>query len=107
MQEKIRRGEEKLPFSTKQLIYHYNCGDLKDVLFSRDISSIANLENISESNSVEKEQTKRFENYMKEELFFKRNRKMAKRIVDIIKNEANRSMLFALGAGKHFLEYQN
>ncbi|CAB4019480.1 Hypothetical predicted protein [Paramuricea clavata] len=39
---------------------------------------------------------------MKEELFFKRNRKMAKKIVKIVNEEPKRRMIFALGAG-HFI----
>ena len=99
LHEKIRRGEEHLQFSTKQLIYHYNCGNLNDVLFSQVTSGIANLENISETNSLQKEQTREFEEYMKEELLFKRNRKMAKKIVKIVNEEPKKSMIFALGAG--------
>ena len=102
LHEKVRRGEQNLPFSTEQLIYHYNCGDLKDVLLSQEASSIANLENISETSSFQKEQARNFEEYMKEELFFKRNRKMAKRIAKIVKQEPKRSMLFAVGAGQLF-----
>lgn len=100
LHEKIRRGEANLPFSTKQLIYHYNCGDLNDVILAQESSSgIASLENTSELNSLQQEQARRFEEYMKEELFFKRNKKMAKRIIKIVNEEPKNSMIFALGAG--------
>ena len=98
----MRRGEQNLPVTTKQLVYHYNCGNLKEVLFSQETSGIANLANNSETNSFEKEQKKRFEEDMKEELFFKRNKKMAKRIVKIINEEPKKIKFFALGAGKSF-----
>lgn len=96
MHEKVRRGEAKLLISVKQLIHHYNCGDLKEVLFSQEISNIAN---VSQGNSFQKEQTKAFKEYMREQLLFKRNQKMARRIVKIINEKPGRSMIFASGAG--------
>jgi hypothetical protein len=94
LHEKTRRGEEDLPVTTKQLVYHYNCGDLKEVLFPQETSGIANLANISQ-----KEQQEPLEEYMKEELFFKRNRKMAKRILRIVNEDPKKIKFFALGAG--------
>ena len=102
LHEKMRRGEQNLPVTTKQLVYHYNCGDLNEVLFSQEASGMANMANISETNSFQKEQKKRFEEDMKEELFFKRNKKMAKRILKIIIEEPKKIKFFALGAG-HFI----
>ncbi|XP_028401249.1 metalloprotease TIKI homolog isoform X2 [Dendronephthya gigantea] len=105
LHEKIRRGKENLPFTIKQLITHYNCGNLKDVIFPQDVSGIVNNANISKTRGLIQEKNfkaKRFDDYMKEALIFKRNQKMANRIVKIINELPKRRMLFAFGAG-HFI----
>lgn len=101
LHEKIRRGEAKLTYSTKELIYHYNCGDLTDVLFNQDMSNLANLEN-SSLPSFDLEQTRKIDEYLREELLNKRNRRMSKRVVQLIHENPMKSFFFAFGAG-HFL----
>lgn len=103
LHEKIRHGKENLPFTIKQLITQYNCGNLEDVIFPQDVSGIANKDNSSNTRGFMQEENlkaKLFDDYMKEALIFKRNEKMAYRIVKIMNEIPKRSMLFAFGAGK-------
>lgn len=102
LHEKIRRNKAKLTYSTRELIYHYNCGDLTDILYSQKMSSLTNLENSSDSDSFVVEQTRKIDEYFRDELIYKRNKRMSKRVVQLIKKHPKKSFFFAIGAG-HFL----
>lgn len=103
LHEKIRRGKAEMTYSTKELIYHYNCGDLKEVLFAQDLSKVVSLQNSSHSsNHNEMEQARKLDEYLREELIYKRNRRMAKRVLKLIEEEPKKKFFFAFGAG-HFL----
>ena len=98
LHEKIRRGLAELTISTKELIYHYNCGDLNEVLLSQTTSVGPHNTSLS-SNKYEVEQTRKLDEYLKEELIFKRNRRMAKRVLKLIEQEPEKKFFFAFGAG--------
>lgn len=89
-----------MTYSTKELIYHYNCGDLKEVLFAQDLSKVVSLQNSSHSsNHNEMEQARKLDEYLREELIYKRNRRMAKRVLKLIEEEPKKKFFFAFGAG--------
>ena len=71
LHEKIRRNKAKLTYSTRELIYHYNCGDLTDILYSQKMSSLTNLENSSDSDSFVVEQTRKIDEYFRDELIYR------------------------------------
>lgn len=39
-QESLRAGEQSTPYTTDDLIKHYNCGDLNAVIFSQDTAQV-------------------------------------------------------------------
>lgn len=100
LHEKIRRGEAELTYSTKELIYHYNCGDLREVLFAKDLANLGSLRNSSHFNDrYEVEQARKLDEYLKEELLYKRNQRMAKRVLKLIEEAPKKKFFFAFGAG--------
>ena len=99
LHEKIRQNKAKLTYSTRELIYHYNCGDLTDILYTQKMSSLTNLENSSDSDSFVVEQTRKIDEYFRDELIYKRNKRMSKRVVQLIKKYPKKSFFFAIGAG--------
>ena len=89
-----------MTYSTKELIYHYNCGDLNEVLFAQDLANVVSLGNSSHpSNQYEVEQARKLDEYLREELIYKRNQRMAKRVLKLIKKEPKKKFFFAFGAG--------
>ena len=100
LHEKIR-AEPSAAYSTKDLIYHYNCGELSKVL---SIPSVIQLNN-SSLNKFEIAESRKFDEYLREELLYNRNKKMARRVMQHIVNKPNQSFLFAFGAGKYFGVY--
>ena len=39
-QESLRAGDHSAPYTTDDLIKHYNCGDLNAVIFSHDTAQV-------------------------------------------------------------------
>jgi hypothetical protein len=39
-QESLRTGDHSTPYTTDDLIKHYNCGDLNAVIFSQDTAQV-------------------------------------------------------------------
>lgn len=39
-QESLRAGSLQVPYTTEDLIRHYNCGDLNSIIFNRDTSQV-------------------------------------------------------------------
>ena len=102
LHENIRRGKAAVTHSTRKLIYHYNCGDLSKVLSSQDMPNMVNLENSTFSSS-DVEETRKFDEYLREELLYKRNKRMTKRVLQRILEEPHESFFFAFGAGGFLL----
>lgn len=42
-QESLRAGSLRIPYTTEDLIKHYNCGDLSSVILSHDSSQVRAL----------------------------------------------------------------
>uniref|UniRef100_H2Y5B0 Metalloprotease TIKI n=1 Tax=Ciona savignyi TaxID=51511 RepID=H2Y5B0_CIOSA len=115
LQEKIRRGKMRLPYSTDDLINTYNCGDLNSLIFGKGTSQIPHLKNSDVENNetghklsgveittADTAMASEIDEYLKEELIFRRNERMATRVVDLIRRNEDESFFFAFGAG-HFL----
>ncbi|KAH3695611.1 hypothetical protein DPMN_083068, partial [Dreissena polymorpha] len=90
-----------IPFSTDDLIHHYNCGDLDGIIFSKDSSQVSNLVNASlPPNDIKT--AKIIDQYFRTELINKRNGRMAERVANLLQDNPDQSFFFAFGAG-HFL----
>ncbi|XP_043239606.1 metalloprotease TIKI2-like [Amphibalanus amphitrite] len=108
--ESIRAGEETPLYTTEDLIRHYNCGDLDEVIFRRDSSQIPPsvfqvppLQSAAAAASAAQRVTAHsIEEYFRDELIYKRNRRMGERILELLWARPNESYFFAFGAG-HFL----
>ncbi|XP_070195038.1 metalloprotease TIKI1-like isoform X2 [Littorina saxatilis] len=99
--EVTRAGTERAPFTTKDLIRHYNCGDLNGVMLSSNTRQVPYL--LNSSMPVEEAVTaRRIDDYFQQELIDKRNERMAKRVNALLQEYPDKSFFFAFGAG-HFL----
>lgn len=99
--ESMRAGFLPVMYSTNDLIKHYNCGDLNAVIFNRDTAQVPNFINITLP-VVDQNTAKHIDDYFREELIFKRNKRMAERVLKLLIDNPNKSYFFAFGAG-HFL----
>ncbi|XP_075677143.1 metalloprotease TIKI1-like isoform X2 [Dermatophagoides pteronyssinus] len=110
--ENIRFGHLRSNHTTNDMINHYNCGNLNEALFNEDSSNIPILKNHSSSTSdnhndddnddVEKSLSKNIENYFRFEIILKRNKRMSRRVLELLQTNPNESFFFVFGAG-HFL----
>ncbi|KAL9950205.1 hypothetical protein ACROYT_G042676 [Oculina patagonica] len=101
-QEKLRVGKAHLTYSTDDLIDHYNCGDLNSVLFSTQSTRLPSMSSNSSLRQLELKKTQEIDQYFRTELIFKRNERMAKRVIELLNKYPERNFFFAFGAG-HFL----
>ncbi|XP_077189932.1 metalloprotease TIKI2 isoform X1 [Paroedura picta] len=99
--ESLRAGSLQAPYTTEDLIKHYNCGDLNAVIFNHDTSQLPNFINTTLP-PHEQVTAQEIDNYFRQELIYKRNERMGKRVMDLLKENADKSFFFAFGAG-HFL----
>ncbi|CAH1773488.1 unnamed protein product [Owenia fusiformis] len=97
--EKIRLARNPVPYTTGDLIKHYNCGDLNAVIFNHDTSQVPKLVNISSGDSYTATD---IDTYFRYELIYKRNQRMAERVMQLLKSHPKKTFFFAFGAG-HFL----
>ena len=100
-QEKLRVRKAHLVYTTDDLIDHYNCGDLNSVLFSTQTSRLSSMSANSTTETSEYEKTQEIDRYFRTELIFKRNERMAKRVMELLKTYPERNFFFAFGAGKY------
>ncbi|XP_020917815.1 metalloprotease TIKI homolog [Exaiptasia diaphana] len=98
-QERLRRGQAHLTYSTDDLIDHYNCGDLKTVLFSTQSTQISPLSSNSTRDHNDQRKAKAIDKYFKSELIYQRNIRMARRVVGLLRNHPEKDFFFAFGAG--------
>lgn len=100
MQEDLRRGNNPHPTpSATDLIGHYNCGNLDEVLFSLDSGQVPDLLSMALApNEVSAAQE--IDSYFREELIHKRNERMAERIDALMSEHPHKSFFFAFGAGQ-------
>ena len=114
--ESIRNGTLKPILNTDHLIHQYICGDFNIKMFDTRLASsavapqllsspsvLSNNSGINENTTTTKHfLEKELDRYFKEELILKRNVQMGRRIVTLLRENANTSFFFAFGAG-HFL----
>ena len=89
-----RQGKISLP-DAYELTYHYLCGNLSEFMFSSK-----NL--IINSTPTSSQHLRDFEKSLIQELLFKRNKNMANKIIQEIKNTGlnkEKKMFFTIGAG--------
>ncbi|KAK9408020.1 metalloprotease TIKI1 [Crotalus adamanteus] len=100
-QENLRAGSLQIPYTTEDLIKHYNCGDLNTVIFNHDTSQVPNFINASLL-PHERIMAQEIDDYFRHELIYKRNERMSKRVKDLLEEYPDKSFFFAFGAG-HFM----
>ncbi|XP_073507805.1 metalloprotease TIKI1-like [Phyllobates terribilis] len=100
-QENLRAGSLQAPYTTEDLIKHYNCGDLNSIIFNHDSSQVPNFINATLP-PHEQITAQEIDNYFRQELIYKRNERMGKRVKDLLEEFPEKSFFFAFGAG-HFM----
>lgn len=100
-QESLRAGSLQVPYTTEDLIKHYNCGDLNSIIFNHDTSQVPNFNNVTLPPS-EQITAQEIDSYFRQELIYKRNERMGKRVRALLEEHPDKSFFFAFGAG-HFL----
>ncbi|XP_066460596.1 metalloprotease TIKI1 isoform X2 [Eleutherodactylus coqui] len=96
-QESLRAGIFQAPYTTEDLIKHYNCGDLNSIIFNHDSSQVPNLINVTLPHH-EQITAQEIDNYFRQELIYKRNERMGKRVKDLLEEFPEKSFFFAFGA---------
>ncbi|XP_041356941.1 metalloprotease TIKI1-like [Gigantopelta aegis] len=99
--EIYRQTKGSLPYTTDDLIEHYNCGDLNSIIYNHDTAQVPSLVNSSLS-PHDLLTARRIDDYFRDELINKRNERMAERAVHLLKTNPKKTFFFAFGAG-HFL----
>ncbi|XP_063283851.1 metalloprotease TIKI2 [Pelobates fuscus] len=99
--ESLRAGSFQAPYTTEDLIKHYNCGDLGAVIFNHDSTQVPHFINttLPPHDMVTAQE---IDIYFRHELIYKRNERMAKRVMALLRENKDKSFFFAFGAG-HFL----
>ncbi|XP_015279224.1 PREDICTED: metalloprotease TIKI1 [Gekko japonicus] len=100
-QENLRAGSLQIPYTTEDLIKHYNCGDLNSIIFNHDTSQVPNFINATLP-PHERITAQEIDSYFRQELIYKRNERMGKRVKDLLEEYPDKSFFFAFGAG-HFM----
>ncbi|CAL8276487.1 unnamed protein product [Merluccius merluccius] len=100
-QESLRAGSLQVPYTTDDLIKHYNCGDLNSIIFNHDTSQVPNFNNVTLPPS-EQVTAQEIDSYFRQELIYKRNERMGRRVRALMEEHPDKSFFFAFGAG-HFL----
>ncbi|XP_004691643.1 PREDICTED: metalloprotease TIKI1 isoform X1 [Condylura cristata] len=100
-QESLRAGSLQIPYTTEDLIKHYNCGDLSSVIFSHDSSQVPNFINATLP-PQERVTAQEIHSYFRRELIYKRNERMGKRVKALLEEFPDQGFFFAFGAG-HFM----
>ncbi|XP_010073419.1 PREDICTED: metalloprotease TIKI1-like [Pterocles gutturalis] len=100
-QESLRTGSFQIPYTTEDLIKHYNCGDLSSIIFNHDTSQVPNFINATLP-AHERITAQEIDSYFRQELIYKRNERMGRRVKDLLEKYPDKSFFFAFGAG-HFM----
>ena len=98
--EMYRRGASWMSVGTDELIYHYNCGDLNEVIFSHDTARVPNLLNFTLTQE-DMLAAKQIDDFFRSELIYKRNERISRRISDLLDEHHNKTYMFACGAGEN------
>lgn len=85
--------------SIDDLIQHYNCRNLNSIVFSQDTTQLLKLTNMT---SEDMDVARDMEHYFRNELIYKRNKRIGDRVIQLLLNHPNETFFFAFGAG-HFV----
>ncbi|XP_034035695.1 metalloprotease TIKI2 isoform X2 [Thalassophryne amazonica] len=99
--EGVRAGSLQGSYTTEDLITHYNCGDLSSIIFNHDTSQLPHFIN-SSLPAHDQMTAQQIDSYFRQELIYKRNERMARRVSALLQRKPNQTYFFAFGAG-HFL----
>ncbi|XP_017262384.1 metalloprotease TIKI2 isoform X2 [Kryptolebias marmoratus] len=99
--EGVRAGSLQGSYTTEDLIIHYNCGDLSSIIFNHDTSQLPHFINRSLP-AHDRMTAQQIDSYFRQELIYKRNERMARRVSTLLQRNPNQTYFFAFGAG-HFL----
>ncbi|XP_054646450.1 metalloprotease TIKI2 isoform X1 [Dunckerocampus dactyliophorus] len=99
--EGVRAGSLQGSYTTEDLITHYNCGDLSSIIFNHDTSQLPHFIN-SSLPAHDRSTAQQIDSYFRQELIYKRNERMARRVATLLQRNPNQTYFFAFGAG-HFL----
>ncbi|XP_029002339.1 metalloprotease TIKI2 [Betta splendens] len=99
--EGVRAGSLQGSYTTEDLITHYNCGDLSSIIFNHDTSQLPHFIN-SSLPAHDRTTALQIDSYFRQELIYKRNERMARRVSALLHRSPNQTYFFAFGAG-HFL----
>ncbi|XP_006635341.1 metalloprotease TIKI2 [Lepisosteus oculatus] len=99
--ESVRAGSLQGSYTTEDLIKHYNCGDLGTVIFNHDTSQLPHFVN-STLPDHERITAQQIDSYFRQELIYKRNERMGRRVTELMESSPGQTFFFAFGAG-HFL----
>ncbi|XP_029356172.1 metalloprotease TIKI2 [Echeneis naucrates] len=99
--EGVRAGSLQGSYTTEDLITHYNCGDLSSIIFNHDTSQLPHFIN-SSLPAHDRLTAQQIDSYFRQELIYKRNERMARRVAALLQRNPNQTYFFAFGAG-HFL----
>ncbi|XP_043859013.1 metalloprotease TIKI2-like [Dromiciops gliroides] len=99
--ESLRAGSLQAPTPRKTSLKHYNCGDLNAVIFNHDASQLPNFINTTLP-PHEQATAQEIDSYFRQELIYKRNERMGRRVMALLRENGDKSFFFAFGAG-HFL----
>ncbi|XP_011884985.1 PREDICTED: metalloprotease TIKI2 [Cercocebus atys] len=97
-QESVRAGSLQASYTTEDLIKHYNCGDLSAVIFNHDTSQLPNFINTTLP-PHEQVTAQEIDSYFRQELIYKRNERMGKRVMALLRENEDKICFFAFGAG--------
>ncbi|VCW84428.1 unnamed protein product, partial [Gulo gulo] len=81
--ESVRAGSLQAPYTTEDLIKHYNCGDLNAVIFNHDTSQLPSFINTTLP-PHEQVTAQEIDSYFRHELIYKRNERMGKRVMALL-----------------------
>lgn len=99
--EGVRAGSLQGSYTTEDLITHYNCGDLSSIIFNHDTSQLPHFIN-SSLPAHDRLTAQQIDSYFRQELIYKRNERMARRVSALLQRNPDQTYFFAFGAG-HFL----
>lgn len=99
--EGVRAGSLQGSYTTEDLITHYNCGDLSSIIFNHDTSQLPHFIN-SSLPAHDRLTAQQIDSYFRQELIYKRNERMARRVSALLQRNPSQAYFFAFGAG-HFL----
>ena len=88
--------------STDSDLETYNCGDFRSLVETTPILPIPSISNISNLTSEETKDLQDINDYLTNQLVYRRNRRMSKKVESLLKSTRNETYLFAFGAGENF-----